>query len=174
MAAVYASQAAWSKSEMVPNRRTSRYTKLEPSPIAARNTTYRLSSALSRRSYTIRAPVMRGWIIILSPDSNRSTTCLARRVTSATRLPPSTRSSVRGVTPRSTSVLRSRGFFRRRPVSRGAMPRTMVSTSGSSGTLYLSPPDIRPEDLAAEIHRVRQALACLESGGHVGSHSGGA
>src|SRR5207244_7301520 len=55
--------------------------------------------------------------------------------------------SRRGVqTRRSMSALASRARVTRNPSSRGASSRTIVSTSGSSGTLL---PDLPPGDVAA-------------------------
>src|ERR1044071_7059750 len=64
------------------------------------------------------------------------------------------------VTSRSTSVLRSCTRAMRHPSRRGARSRTIVSTSGSSGTLDLAPGDVAPPGLALE----NDPLGCRAAG----------
>src|ERR1041385_6000728 len=64
------------------------------------------------------------------------------------------------VTSRSTSVLRSCTRAMPHPSRRGARSRTIVSTSGSSGTLDLAPGDVSPPGLALE----SDLLGCRAAG----------
>src|SRR6266576_6609893 len=107
---------------------------------------------------------MRGWMIIRWPDDNRNTACFARRVTCSMVLPVSVLTSRALLTSRRTSVLRSCTCAMRRPSRRGAISRTIVSTSGSSGTLDLAPRDVAPPGLAFERNSLdrRAARRCRE------------
>src|SRR5947208_4456688 len=117
------------------------------------STAYFVSSRVRARSYTTSEPVMRGCTISRWPLDSRNTACLARRITSSIVLPLSVRNR-RGLdTRRSTSVLVSFARAIRYPSSRGASSRTIVSTSGSSGT---APPDLPPPDVPP----IRLALEC--------------
>src|SRR2546426_5772417 len=62
-------------------------------------------------------------------------------------------------TRRKTSVLLSCTRAMRNPSSRGASSRTIVSTSGSSGTLDLAPGDIAPPGFALEGNPLRPRAA---------------
>src|SRR5438067_105879 len=68
----------------------------------------------------------------------------------AARVPSRRFANTKGV-----NVLARRARRMRWPSSRGARSRTIVSTSGSSGTLDLPPPDVAPPRLPLE----RDALA---------------
>src|SRR5690349_9230287 len=70
------------------------------------------------------------------------------------------------VTWRRTSVFLSSTWAMRHPSSRGAMPRTIVSTSGSSGTLDLAPGDVAPPGLALERNPLGAAAARLRRARH--------
>src|SRR5580765_2146263 len=65
------------------------------------------------------------------------------------------------VTSRSTSVFLSSTRAMRHPSSRGAISRTIVSTSGSSGTVDLAPGDVAPPGLALERNPLGAAAARL-------------
>src|SRR5436309_14611631 len=88
---------------------------------------------------------MRGCTTRRWPLVRRNTACLARRPTSSKPLPLSVRSRRAFDTRRSTSVFASRACAILKPSSRGASSRTIVSTSGSSGTRL---PDFPPADVA--------------------------
>src|SRR5689334_15209433 len=135
-------------------------------------TTYFSSSRVKRRSYTRNDPVMRGWMIMRWPDASRNTACLARRVTCSMVLPRRVLIR-RGLdTSRSTSVFLSSTRAIRHPSSRGAISRTIVSTSGSSGTLDLAPGDVAPPGLALEGDALGRHTACLSGDRHGGSEPG--
>src|SRR5213593_3602843 len=99
---------------------------------------------------------MRGWMIMRCPDDNRNTACFARRYTCSMVLPRSVLIRRALETPRNTSVFLSSTRAMRHPSSPGAISRTIVSTSGSSGTLDLAPGDVTPPSLALE----GDALGC--------------
>src|SRR5467141_2817652 len=93
---------------------------------------------------------MRGWMIMRWPEDRRNTACLARRDTCSMVLPRNVLIRRALVTCRSTSVFFSSTRAMRHPSRRGAISRTIVSTSGSSGTLDLAPGDVAPPGLAFE------------------------
>src|SRR5882762_2535056 len=93
---------------------------------------------------------MRGWMIMRWPLDSRNTACFARRETCSMVLPRSVLMRRAFETCRSTSVLLSCTRAMRHPSKRGAISRTMVSTSGSSGTLDFPPGDVAPPGLALE------------------------
>src|SRR5467141_204343 len=99
---------------------------------------------------------MRGWMIMRWPDESRNTACLARRETCSMVLPRSVLIRRALETWRSTSVFFSSTRAMRDPSRRGAISRTIVSTSGSSGTLDLAPGDVAPPGLALK----GDALGC--------------
>src|SRR5207249_5435079 len=99
---------------------------------------------------------MRGWMIMRWPDESRNTACLARRETCSMVLPRSVLIRRALETWRSTSVFFSSTRAMRHPSSPGAISRTIVSTSGSSGTLDLAPGDVAPPGLALK----GDALGC--------------
>src|SRR5947207_15236447 len=59
----------------------------------------------------------------------------------------------------------------RHPSRRGAMSRTMVSTSGSSGTLDLAPGDVTPPGLPLERNPLRRRAAGGGGRGHRGTQA---
>src|SRR5687768_18557369 len=77
-------------------------------------------------------------------------------------------------TSRSTSVFLSSARAIRDPSSRGAISRTIVSTSGSSGTLDFAPGDVAPPRLAVERDPFRGRGAGPRGGRHVAAQSGDA
>src|SRR5439155_8228135 len=95
-------------------------------------------------------PAIRGWITMRWPLASTKTACFARRWMWSNALPSSTFSRRGRDTRRRTSVFLRRACAMRRPSSRGASARTIVSTSGSSGTLDLTPRDVAPPGLAFE------------------------
>src|SRR6266540_121086 len=113
-------------------------------------TAYFACSGVSGLSWTIREPVMRGWMIMRWPDDSRMTACLARRETCSMVLPRNVLIRRGLETWRSTSDFFSSTRAMRHPSSRRAISRTIVSTSGSSGTLDLAPGDVAPPGLAFE------------------------
>src|SRR5882672_9411225 len=119
-------------------------------------TTYFSSARVNARSYTRKDPVMRGWMIMRWPDNRRNTACLARRVTCSMVLPLNVLIRRGFDTSRNTSVFFSSTRAMRDPSRRGAISRTIVSTSGSSGTLDLAPGDVAPPGLALK----GDALGC--------------
>src|SRR6266571_5537284 len=154
---VYASQPRSSSSHTVPRRRTSRYTNSRPSSRVQVRTAYFASSFVSRRSYTTSEPVMRGCTTRRSPLASRNTACLARRPTSSKAFPLRVRSKRGFDTRRSTSVFARRTRAILKPSSRGASSRTIVSTSGSSGTRL---PGFPPRNVAPiRLSRKRDQLA---------------
>src|SRR2546427_3209136 len=146
---------------MVPSRRTSRYTKRRPSLSVQIRTAYLAWSRVRGRgrSWATSEPVMRGWMIIRWPLDSRNTACLARRVICSIVLPRNVLISRALETRRKTSVLLSCTRAMRNPSSRGASSRTIVSTSGSSGTLDLAPGDIAPPGFALEGNPLRSRAA---------------
>src|SRR5437879_12211989 len=95
-------------------------------------------------------------MIMRWPDESRNTACLARRETCSMVLPRSVLIRRALETWRSTSVFFSSTRAMRHPSRRGAISRTIVSTSGSSGTLDLAPGDVAPPGLAVK----GDALGC--------------
>src|SRR3990172_5937337 len=168
--ASYALQAVSSSSHTVPRRRTSRYTNRRPSSRPQVSTAYRASAAL-KVSYTIRLPVMRGWMTRRCPERRRITACLARRSTPRIVFPVSVRSRRGLETRRSTSAVLRVARRMRRPVRRGASWRAMDSTSGSSGTLDLAPPNVAAVDPAVEADALASREADLRGGRHVWSEA---
>src|SRR5256885_5587875 len=150
MRLVYAAHLFSSSSNRVPSRRTSRYRKKRPSSRVQVSTAYFVSSFVGRRSYTISEPVIRGCTTSRWPLARRKTACLARRLTSSTALPVRVRNNRGFETRRNTSVFLSRARTILWPSSRGPISRTIVSTSGSSGTLQLPPSDVPPVGLPLE------------------------
>src|SRR6185503_13239347 len=71
------------------------------------------------------------------------------------------------VTSRNTSVFLSSARAMRDPASCGAISRTIVSTSGSSGTLDLAPGDVPPPGLALEHDALGGGAAGFCRGGDV-------
>src|SRR5260370_26876599 len=156
---VYAAHPFSSSSHTVPRRRTSRYTNRRPSSKVHVRTSY-LASALEReRSCTTREPVMRGCTTRRCPLASRNTACFARRLTCSKALPRKVRSKRGFETRRSTSVFARRTRAILAPSSRGASSRTIVSTSGSSGTLLLPPTDVAAVGLPAKRDQLRAAGA---------------
>src|SRR3989442_12685153 len=95
-------------------------------------------------------------MIMLSPLDKRKPELLARRGFCSMVLPRSVLIR-RGLEAwRSKSVFLSSTRAMRPPSRRGAISRTIVSTSGSSGTLDLAPGDVAPPGLALE----GDALGC--------------
>src|SRR5437762_3274013 len=142
-------------------------------------TTYFSSARVNGRSYTRNDPVMRGWMIMRSPDDSRNTACLARRVTCSIVLPRSALIRRGFDTSRSTSVFFSSARAIRDPSRRGAISRIIVSTSGSSGTpspvllpADLPPGDVAPPGLALEGNALGPATARLRGDRHRGSEPG--
>src|SRR6266446_1093952 len=109
---------------------------------------------------------MRGWMIMRWPDESRNTACLARRETCSMVLPRSVLIRRALETWRNTSVFISSTRAMRHPSSPGAMSRTIVSTSGSSGTLDLAPGDVTPPGLALERDPLGPAAARLRRERH--------
>src|SRR6267378_3855608 len=111
---------------------------------------------------------MRGWMIMRWPDESRNTACLARRETCSMVL--LRRVLIRRAleTWRSTSAFFSSTRAMRHPSRRGAISRTIVSTSGSSGTLDLAPSDVAPPGLALEGDALGRAPARLRGERHRG------
>src|SRR5437867_1808279 len=159
MRLVYAAHPFSSSSQTVPSRRTSRYRKKRPSSRVQVSTAYFVSSFVGRRSYTISEPVMRGCTTSRWPLARRSTACLARRLTCSTAFPVRVRSNRGFETRRNTSLFLSRARTILWPSSRGPISRTIVSTSGSSGTLQLPPSDIPPVGLPLEGDALAQRRA---------------
>src|SRR6266446_2530156 len=89
-------------------------------------------------------------MIMRWPLEKRNTACLARRDTCSMVLPRSVLIRRALETWRSTSVFFSSTRAMRAPSRRGAISRTIVSTSGSSGTLDLAPGDVASPGLAVE------------------------
>src|SRR6267143_4379525 len=114
---------------------------------------------------------MRGWMIIRSPDDRRNTACLARRYTCSIVLPRRVLIRRCLVTSRMTSVFLSWTSAIRHPSRRGAISRTVVSTSGSSGTLDLTPGDVAAPGLALEGDALRCAAARLRGKRHGGAET---
>src|SRR5882762_3261068 len=112
---------------------------------------------------------MRGWMIIRSPDDRRNTACLARRYTCSIVLPRRVLIRRCLVTSRMTSVFLSWTSAIRHPSRRGAISRTIVSTSGSSGTLDLTPGDVAAPGLALEGDALGGAPARLRGERHRGA-----
>src|SRR6266498_3077070 len=129
-------------------------------------TAYFACSGVSGLSWTIREPVMRGWMIMRWPDDSRMTACLARRETCSMVLPRNVLIRRGLETWRSTSDFFSSTRAMRHPSSRGAISRTIVSTSGSSGTLDLAPGDVAPPGLALERNPLGPAAARLRGERH--------
>src|SRR6185503_2071974 len=102
-----------------------------------------------------RAPVKRGCTTIRSPLSRSITTSFARRQLRRIVVWRRRFDSLRAVTSRSTSVLRTVTFSIRRPLIAPFKSRAIVSVSGNSGTAcQLAPSDVVPELLSAERHRL--------------------
>src|SRR5882762_7231866 len=115
---------------------------------------------------------MRGWMIMRWPDESRNTACLARRETCSMVLPRNVLIRRALETWRSTSVFFSSTRAMRHPSRRGAISRTIVSTSGSSGTLDLAPGDVAPPGLALEGDALHCAAARLRGERHGGAETG--
>src|SRR6266700_2708100 len=121
---------------------------------------------------------MRGWTTSRWPLANRNTACLARRLTSSTVLPRRVFRRRGFETRRSTSVFARRARAIRYPSSRGASSRTIVSTSGSSGTpppplpRDLPPTDVPPPRLALEHDQLAAAGALPRRLGHAVAQGG--
>src|SRR5258708_22028994 len=75
-------------------------------------------------------------------------------------------------TSRRTSDFLSRACATRAPSRRGARSRTIVSTSGSSGTLDLTPGDVAAPGLAIEGDALGGATARLRGERHRGAKTG--
>src|SRR5258706_1218557 len=135
-------------------------------------TTYFSSARVNGRSYTRNDPVMRGWMIMRWPDDSRNTACFARRVTCSMVLPLSVLIRRGFDTSRNTSVFFNSTRAIRDPSRRGAISRTIVSTSGSSGTSDLPPGDVAPPGLALEGNALGPVTARLRGDRHRGSESG--
>src|SRR5258708_35891200 len=101
-----------------------------------------------------------------SPDASRKSAVLARRSTAAMRAPFRALSSRGLETRRSTSVLARRAALTRCPISRGASWRTIVSTSGSSGTADLPPGDVMAILLSLKIDPGARCSAAARGGSH--------
>src|SRR5258706_14548790 len=129
-------------------------------------TTYFSSARVNGRSYTRNDPVMRGWMIMRWPDNRRNTPCLGGRVTCSMVLPLSVLIRRGFDTSRNTSVFFNSTRAIRDPSRRGAISRTIVSTSGSSGTLDLPPGDVAPPGLALERNPLGPAAARLRGERH--------
>src|SRR5919198_547913 len=114
---------------------------------------------------------MRGWMISRWPLDRRNTACLARRPTCSIVLPISVVMSRDFLTWRSTSVLRSCTRAMRHPSRRGARSRTIVSTSGSSGTFDLAPRDVASPGLAVERDPLGGRAARRGGRGHGGAEA---
>src|SRR5207302_7612398 len=114
---------------------------------------------------------MRGWMIMRWPLEKRNTACLARRETCSMVLPRSVLIRRASETWRSTSVFFSSTRAMRHPSRRGAISRTIVSTSGSSGTLDLAPGDVAPPGLALEGDALGCAAARLGGERHGGAET---
>src|SRR2546422_9453816 len=155
----YAAHPFSSSSHRVPSRRTSRYRKQRPSSRVQVSTAYFVSSFVGGRSYTISEPVMRGCTTRRWPLARRNTACLARRLPSSTALPVRVRNNRGFETRRNTSVFLSRARTILWPSSRGPISRTIVSSSGSSGTLQLPPSDGSPVGLPLEGDGLAQCRA---------------
>src|SRR6185369_1861072 len=76
------------------------------------------------------------------------------------------------VTSRNTSVFLSSARAMRDPASCGAISRTIVSTSGSSGTLDLAPGDVAPPGLSLEGDALGAGTARLGRDRHSRSEPG--
>src|SRR5713226_6940603 len=163
---VYAAHPFSSSSHTVPRRRTSRYTNRRPSSNVQVRTAYLASALESERSCTTREPVMRGCTTRRCPLASRNTACFARRLTCSKALPRRVRSKRGFETRRSTSVLASRTRAILAPSSRGASSRTIVSTSGSSGTLLLPPTDVATVGFSPERDQLAAASAARPRGRH--------
>src|SRR5690348_15365759 len=117
---------------------------------------------------------MRGCTTRRWPLVRRNTACLARRPISSKPLLLSVRSRRAFDTRRSTSVFASRACAILQPSSRGASSRTMVSTSGSSGTrspLHVPPADVPPVRLSLERNELCTVRALLARRSHGVTHS---
>src|SRR5436189_3432215 len=115
---------------------------------------------------------MRGWMIMRCPLDRRNTACLARRYTCSIVLPVSVLMRRAWETCRRTSVFLSCTCVMRHPSSRGAISRTIVSTSGSSGTLNLTPGDVAAPGHALEGDALGGATACLRGDSHGRTETG--
>src|SRR5882762_10476217 len=115
---------------------------------------------------------MRGWMIIRWPDDRRNTACLARRYTCSIVLPRSVLIRRGLETSRRTSVFLSCTAAIRHPSKRGAISRTIVSTSGSSGTLDLAPGDVAAPGLALKGDALGCATTRLRSERDSGTKTG--
>src|SRR6266699_715825 len=111
---------------------------------------------------------MRGWMIIRWPLERRNTTCLARRYTCSIVLPRRVLMRRGLETSRRTSDFLSSARATREPSRRGAISRTIVSTSGSSGTLDLAPPGLALEgnSLGPAATRLRRERHGVAKAGH--------
>src|SRR6266446_8307813 len=117
-------------------------------------------------------------MIIRWPLERRNTACLARRYTCSIVVPRSVLIRRGLETWRSTSVFLSSTRAMRHPSSRGAISRTIVSTSGSSGTppppppADLAPGDIAPPRLALKRDAFGDGPARLRGDRHGGAKTG--
>src|SRR5438552_7461497 len=120
------------------------------------------------------APLIPGWMIRREPESSRKTACLARRDTSTMRRPLSPANRRRELIRYRTSEWKRRGCLMSRPVRAGRRSRTMVSTSGSSGTFRFPPGDVAAVDLSLEGHGGGEGLAGHPGRFDVSPKTGGA
>src|SRR2546425_3862363 len=111
-------------------------------------------------------------MIMRWPLEKRNTACLARRDTCSMVLPRSVLIRRGLETWRSTSVFLSSTRAMRHPSRRGAISRTIVSTSGSSGTLDLTPGDIAAPGHALEGDALGGATARLRGDRHGRTETG--
>src|SRR5882762_4443294 len=111
-------------------------------------------------------------MIIRWPLERRNTTCFARRYTCSIVLPCRVLMRRGLETSRRTSDFLSWACATREPSRRGAISRTIVSTSGSSGTLDLPPGDVAPPRLALEGNALGPVTARLRGDRYCGSEPG--
>src|SRR6266849_5890240 len=113
-------------------------------------------------------------MIMRCPLERRNTACLARRDTCSIVFPRSVLIRRGLETWRRTSVFRSFAWAMRHPSRRGAISRTIVSTSGSSGTLDLTPGDVASPGLALERNTLGAGPTGLRGEGHRRAETGDA
>src|SRR4029077_9758924 len=113
-------------------------------------------------------------MIMRWPLEKRNTACLARRDTCSIVLPRRVLIRRALETWRSTSVFLSSTRAMRHPSRRGAISRTIVSTSGSSGTLDLTPGDVASPGLAFERNPLGAAATGLRGERHRSAETGDA
>src|SRR5438552_2645209 len=113
-------------------------------------------------------------MIMRWPLEKRNTACLARRDDCSMVLPRSVLIRRGLETWRSTSVFLSSTRAMRHPSRRGAISRTIVSTSGSSGTLDLAPGDVAPPGLAFERNPLGAGTTGLRGDRHRRAETGDA